>query len=78
MHIIVSLLHINFSAAEVPYSIIVKAINLAGCGEENQTYCFIQEGGKQFIDQRQCIKVHIIFLFHFSAPSTRECYICEI
>ena len=44
----------TFSAAEVPYSVTVKAINLAGCGEENQTYCFTQEGGKveQLISQR--------------------------
>ena len=35
-----------FAASEVPYNVTVKALNLAGCGEENQTYCFTQEGGK--------------------------------
>ena len=34
-----------FSASEVPYNITVKALNLAGCGEEQQLYCFTQEGG---------------------------------
>ena len=40
--------HLNhyFADAEVPYSVTVKAVNLAGCGEENRTYCFTQEGGK--------------------------------
>ena len=33
------------AAAEVPYSITVKALNLAGCGQELQIYCFTQEGG---------------------------------
>ena len=37
---------INFAAPEVPYSVAVKALNLARCGEERQTYCFTQEGGK--------------------------------
>ena len=32
-------------AAEVPYNVTVKALNLAGCGEEQQIYCFTQEGG---------------------------------
>ena len=32
-------------AAEVPYNITVKAVNLAGYGEEEQVYCFTQEGG---------------------------------
>ena len=36
--------HTNIAAAEVPYNISVKAINLAGCGEEQQLYCFTQEG----------------------------------
>ena len=35
----------TFIAAEVPYTVSVKALNLAGCGEENQTYCFTWEGG---------------------------------
>ena len=35
----------NFTAAEVPYSVTVKALNLAGCGEESRTYCFTREGG---------------------------------
>jgi hypothetical protein len=39
----------NKIAAEVPYSVIVKALNLAGCGEEQQIYCFTQEGRKQDI-----------------------------
>lgn len=30
---------------EVPYKFVVKARNLAGCGEEEQVYCFTQEGG---------------------------------
>ena len=34
-----------FSAGEVPYNITVKALNLAGCSEEQQLYCFTQEGG---------------------------------
>ena len=40
-----------FAVGEVPYNITVKALNLAGCGEEEQLYCFTQEGGKieQFI-----------------------------
>ena len=29
----------------VPYEIRVKAINLAGCGEQRYVYCFTQEGG---------------------------------
>ena len=33
------------AAAGVPYSITVKALNLAGCGQELQIYCFTQEGG---------------------------------
>ena len=33
------------AAAEVPYNITVKALNLAGCGKEQQLYCFSQEGG---------------------------------
>ena len=36
----------SFVAGEVPYNITVKALNLAGCGEEQQLYCFTQEGGK--------------------------------
>ena len=35
----------KFLEAEVPYNITVKALNLAGCGEEQQVYCFTQEGG---------------------------------
>ena len=34
------------AVAEVPYNVTVKALNLAGCGEESQMYCFTQEGGK--------------------------------
>ena len=34
------------AAGEVPYNITVKALNLAGCGEEEQLYCFTQEGGR--------------------------------
>ena len=33
-----------FSEAEVPYNITVKAVNLAGCSQERQVYCFTQEG----------------------------------
>ena len=33
------------TAGEVPYNITVKALNLAGCGDEQQLYCFTQEGG---------------------------------
>ena len=32
-------------AGMVPYEIRVKAINMAGCGEEQYSYCFTQEGG---------------------------------
>ena len=35
----------TFSAGKVPYNITVKALNLAGCGEEQQLYCFTEEGG---------------------------------
>ena len=35
-----------FAAGEVPYNITVRALNLAGCGELQQIYCFTQEGGK--------------------------------
>ena len=31
-------------AAKVPYNITVRALNLAGCGQEQQIYCFTQEG----------------------------------
>ena len=55
-NVVVRVVHINvvkFSfntiAAEVPYSVTVKALNLAGCGEEQQIYCFTQEGRKQDI-----------------------------
>ena len=34
-----------FTVSEVPYNITVKALNLAGCGKEQQLYCFTQEGG---------------------------------
>ena len=34
-----------FVEIETPYNITVKALNLAGCGEEQQIYCFTQEGG---------------------------------
>ena len=33
-------------AGEVPYNITVRALNLAGCGQQQQLYCFTQEGGK--------------------------------
>ena len=33
---------------EVPYNITVRALNLAGCGEVQQIYCFTQEGGKLY------------------------------
>ena len=33
------------AAGEVPYNITVKAVNLAGCGQEGRIYCFTQEGG---------------------------------
>ena len=36
---------LNAIEPEVPYSIKVKALNSAGCGEEQQIYCFTQEGG---------------------------------
>ena len=36
-----------YAAGEVPYNITVKALNLAGCGEEEHVYCFTQEGGKR-------------------------------
>ena len=29
----------------VPYEIRVKALNVAGCGEQQKVYCFTQEGG---------------------------------
>ena len=45
MHIYRSLDSVFFAAGEVPYNITVKAINLAGCGEEKQIYCFTKEGG---------------------------------
>ena len=32
-------------ALGVPYNITVRALNLAGCGEEQKIYCFTQEGG---------------------------------
>jgi hypothetical protein len=37
----------------------VKALNLAGCGEENQTYCFTREGGKveQLVNRRSCVTI---------------------
>jgi hypothetical protein len=38
-------LSVSHTATEVPYNITVKAHNLAGCGEEQQVYCFTQEGG---------------------------------
>ena len=34
------------AAAEVPYNTTVRALNLAGCGQEKQIYCFTQEGGR--------------------------------
>jgi hypothetical protein len=34
-----------FIEPEVPYSIKIKALNSAGCGEEQRIYCFTQEGG---------------------------------
>ena len=33
------------AASEVPYSVVVKAVSLAGCGEKRQIYCFTREGG---------------------------------
>ena len=33
------------AAGEVPYNITVEAVNLAGCSQEQQIYCFTQEGG---------------------------------
>ena len=37
-----------FVAVGVPYNITVSALNSAGCGEEQQIYCFMQEGGASY------------------------------
>ena len=46
----------------------VKAINLAGCGEERQIYCFTQEGGihkvEQFISQSQTAQFKSLTAMH--------------
>jgi hypothetical protein len=47
-----------FLEPAIPYSVTVKALNLAGCGQEQQIYCFTQEGG---IHARTCIKINIVF-----------------
>ena len=46
-----------FSAAKVPYNIIVKAFNLAGYGKEQQLYCFTQEGGTS---QYTCTSQYVV------------------
>ena len=33
------------SGGMVPYEILITAINFAGCGEQQNIYCFTQEGG---------------------------------
>ena len=33
------------SEPEVPYNVTVKPLNAAGCGPEQQLYCFTREGG---------------------------------
>ena len=62
----------NFTAAEVPYGVTVKALNLAGCGEESQTYCFTREGGihkvEQLVNNIRDHKYHVKFIFHFQCP----------
>ena len=44
MYIIFHLFTIT-SEPEVPYNVTVKALNAAGCGPEQQLYCFTREGG---------------------------------
>ena len=51
--------YLFFTAGEVPYNITVKALNLAGCGEEQQLYCFTQEGG-----------TNPLYLYHYKYSGT--------
>ena len=41
----ITIIHLYFLAGGVPYNITVKAVNLAGCGQERHIYCFTEEGG---------------------------------
>lgn len=43
---------------EVPYKFVVKARNLAGCGEKQQVYCFTREGGTFNLVVEQCTPDH--------------------
>ena len=40
------------SEPEVPYNVTVKPLNAAGCGPEQQLYCFTREGG---IENTSCL-----------------------
>ena len=61
---------------EVPYSIAVKAINLAGCGVEKQITCFTQEGGTSsyyFLATILCVcnvhsVIHLIYMYTLLTP----------
>ena len=64
------------SEPAVPYSITVKALNLAGCGEEEQVYCFTQEGGKAKLYRLKYI--NFVSCPISSASSPRKCCSCEI
>jgi hypothetical protein len=44
LRLLIVYISIPLIAAEIPYNITVKAVNLAGCGRELQVYCFSREG----------------------------------
>ena len=64
--------------SETPYNVTVKALNPAGCGEEQQIYCFTQEGHNKLVLLHG---VHMYFCSYFSfysASSATECCSCEV
>ena len=64
-------------AAETPYAVTVKALNLPGCGKEQQIYCFTQEGGITLLIQFVCANKSHLFLVHFLVPPPPENVIVE-
>ena len=50
------------AASEVPYSVVVKAVSLAGCGEKRQIYCFTREGGNNTLCRDQNVVAVVLML----------------
>ena len=57
-------------AAEVPYIVSVKSLSLAGCGDNQQVYCFTVEGGMydKYSIGGLYYSVHVVSLFVVPPP----------